>query len=500
MFLQLSFSSPFFAQALTPDGCAGVMSSFETLFSTSSLPRTVQDVILEHSISSYPARLLPYSLLRGNAVVRLMQDLPLNTRHFELPEPDLSRNFGRAVDFLERCVVAVPFQSANSSLTSAFRPWTLFAGTQCSRNSEHQQADYYAAGGFVVSEILGFPPFGDVDLFFSPSLSSSTGECQGFSSHDFEGKKISAILTNNAITCIETFDLPICQAAIHCSVRNGIKRYQLLLSPACVKAYLMRACLTQGVHPCIAQAFRLQSRIDKYARRGLPCHSAHLLAIPPARVEDLFADLAINRVWERTGDVVPGWIVTLHGNQIDEIVLGGVLENSLAHIEKKERVVSSAVFVAPCSGGKFTDLVRHGKTCKNWFTKIVQSKTCLVAVPGFGRFYSNFIVPSYILDLLEQTEIDAVRMMRQGLPRADPSNPDQRILFGDFSLANLIVCPDWNTWDNAPTSPYWPSWMLVMSQQKECLRTRLFCTDSGALCAACEHKAGLPATSWRCSL
>ena len=450
------------------------MSYFEGLFLLSKdFPRAVQEVVVEHCVESRPSLLLPYSLLRGSSAVRFMHDLPSGVRCFELPEPDLCRNFGRAVALLERCV-----QFVDCARSVTFSVGSLPPGGSVSC------VEFFVAGGFVVSEIFGFGPFGDVDVFFSGSSADSSPCCAVPRSCVCDGVRISAIRTSCPYYCIETFDLPICQAAIRCRHHGSEREYQLLMSSACVKAFLMRCCLTSVVPRGLAQVRRLEARVFKYVCRGLRCLPHHFPGYRQCSFRDTYVELLCDRPVLEGCPVFPGWVLTFDGDRIASVVLGELVCSGASRIAVCDRVCSRAVLLSPCRGGDLSGWVRDPACVSSWLPRVVRSGTCLVAIPGVGRVWSNFVVPAYLFDLLHLGEASAVRHLRSALPPF-ANNPDARVLFGDFSLHVLALRPDWNVLREVADSAYWPSRMLVMIRNSGyCVERKTICVRSGCLCDA----------------
>ena len=78
----------------------------------------------------------------------------------------------------------------------------------------------YVPGGYVVSEILGFRYFSDIDVWLAPQLS----ETQWVAVRGTVCSPVSIMVVMDPVAVIESFDLHICSCALLCTVMASEQR------------------------------------------------------------------------------------------------------------------------------------------------------------------------------------------------------------------------------------------------------------------------------------
>ena len=92
---------------------------------------------------------------------------------------------------------------------------------------------FYVAGGYGVSEILGFTDFSDIDVWLAPQLS----ETQWVAARGKVCSPVSIMVVTDPVAIIESFDLHICSCALLCTVTASKQRiWDLYLTRLCAKA------------------------------------------------------------------------------------------------------------------------------------------------------------------------------------------------------------------------------------------------------------------------
>lgn len=128
---------------------------------------------------------------------------------------------------------------------------------------------YYVTGGFVVSELLGFGEWEDIDVWTRPF--QTTGRPGGF--RVATGKAtypVKIVAVSDMESFIESCDLHICSCAILCCMLpDGSRGYELFMTRHCAVACKARAAHAWTIHPAVADIHRVFHRLWKYGHRDL---------------------------------------------------------------------------------------------------------------------------------------------------------------------------------------------------------------------------------------
>ena len=246
----------------------------------SSLPPVVKDLILSSRLRCAPYELHPYDILEGGSLQVLFIEPSMELLASGRPEygsrahapllpfrlPDFGRRFLRACEqirYAAKVHLLYP-RHRNQHIDRVYE--TLAAMRPLLRGMEKQRPfTFFVAGEFVVSEILGFGEWRDVDLWFEPREVDGrwmvASGCSCF--------PVNVIAVTDVLKTIECFDLDICKCAIECELARSGPKFKFLLTRSCIAAYLNTCAHLGGVHTSFIQPHRMASRLLKYAERGL---------------------------------------------------------------------------------------------------------------------------------------------------------------------------------------------------------------------------------------
>ena len=128
---------------------------------------------------------------------------------------------------------------------------------------------FYVAGGFVVSELLGFGEWKDIDVWTQPFPVDDAA----WAFRVAAGKgvyPVKSLAVSHMESFVESFDLHITACAVLCCMfPDGTRGFELYLTKNCAMAYKMRAVHSCTIHRAVADAPRLRDRILKFRERGV---------------------------------------------------------------------------------------------------------------------------------------------------------------------------------------------------------------------------------------
>ena len=362
---------------------------------------------------------------------------------------------------------------------------------------------FYVAGGFVVSQILGHGDWRDIDVWFTPGF-------QGGEVRLACGRgpyRVNVLAVTDPVSAVECFDLHICQCAIECLVRAGVRCYRLLMTPACAHAWMQTRVSLTPWHSAIAHNWRRGVRLAKYYDRELDLSQSQRRGAERAR------DKYHRRLMSSSGGsgalsapVAPGvskalWLVLVRGNLVAGVTLRFFAEHQLReHLPNS--VVTSPALIYPCDEvvGCPSQQFAYAGAGVSWCVRALAGTTFLVAIPGVGRVLSNYLQPNWLVSRADMDVGTLVGDVRRSLPllpdglRAAlvvdvPRSCDTYVLECAPSVKPMVMLNDW--WrpiGSESDHVYGPETSVLMDLDTSSpLPGRMFCVESKLLCDACVH-------------
>ena len=473
-----------------------------------------------------PRGLHPYILMRGMERGSCCPHFANRPGHLyndeerqELWIPDFPARLSHAVDIIDEAVGVGPLRGSPHvrELLAAIEDMVPGEGV----DSSDQPFEFYVAGGFIVSLILGHGAYQDIDVWFAPTPGQNNSHMIAWGQ---PGHPVNVLMVNYPRQFIETFDLDICKCAIKCSVVNQQREYQFMLTRSCALAWMNTCVHMHSVHPAIAQARRLASRLHKYAQRRLDIDTweQHTLSETGASdgihgtsdVQDGAGRHYVGVSAERArgmpsdqGEVRSMWFIGVRG--------GGVVFCALRLLPVPWAPVHTALepvrckpaVVHPCHRAHMTfDSMAFSGGEVHWLVRGLAGCPLLVCLPGVGCIWSNLVVPEWLLDRAALSEQDVVQEIERFLPRFEHHGAETTACA--FSRADAVygiqcsqpalpmsIVSDWRL---APQNDYGGEgqgpqrrMMYVETQGMGRLRTAMFCVQDMQPHNQCVHHWGL---------
>jgi hypothetical protein len=358
---------------------------------------------------------------------------------------------------------------------------------------------FYVAGGFVVGDVLGFPPWGDIDVFVRPHWSPEKRSWLvpvGSALYP-----VQLLVVNDPESIIGNFDLHICQCAIKCTFVHGRREYQLLVTSACANAWMSRRSMGNVIHAAVAQQRRLATRLEKYAHRGLPPFTNMLEKTPgSASMYQLrsscqqpnttpWSDVSAEHT-EGAMDVY--WVVTVRDGFLAAVDLCALRPDSRAVSACPAGVVCSDVAVLyPCVYDQSYSQMAYARGDRHWLVRSLAGTAHLVCFPGGVRIWSQLLKPTWLLDRKGQSLENLLSDVRAILPRYALGPSDLGDDFEQYAIkCNIPVqlTVMFKDWALDAVRGYGPQWSLYMhTGGRRHLPGHMFCSNTLHLCTECEH-------------
>ena len=437
------------------------MQNVEVTGCISSLPPRVKALLLASRLRCAPYELHPYDIFEGGSWQILFIEPSMELLANGRPEhgsrahagpifriPDFGRRFLRACEQIRYAIKVHMLhpRHRNKHIDRVYE--TLAAMRPLLRNMEERRPfTFYVAGGFVVSEILGFGEWRDVDLWFTPREADGrwmvASGCGCF--------PVNTIVVTDVLKTIQCFDLDICKCAIECELARSGPKFKFLLTRSCIAAYLNTCAHLGGVHTSFIQPHRMASRLLKYAERGLD--------VP--RFDDRFVRLTTHeRDRPATRLLCRGlgldahracWFICIRDSLISRVafrVLGADEADRLVQLKTSE---SAPVVVYPCN--PFRDIARmaYAPAAAHWSVRtLADSPGLTVGIPGIGRIVSTLLKPQWLMQQRMLDHASIVQRIRDDLVRwrgADVRGGEEvYVIRCEQRVQAIDSLVDWSAW------------------------------------------------------
>ena len=437
------------------------------------IPTSIRWRIFRNLHDDNPGCLLPYELLQGLA-------------GFDFPEhAEIYRRLDNVVQKLVQAlaVSAVPYnRSGGLTNTHEFHQYMLMRDLfPISSVADH--FSYYVAGGFVVSDILGFPPYRDIDVFFQPHWSPET---RAFSVvHGKYIYPVSTLMVNDLVRHIETFDFHICQCAIKCEIVDGETLYSLMLTASCAVAWMHQRVHNWRIHLAIMRRKRLSCRLRKYSARLFIDWNLHLVRVwQQAESNSPPWDAVKNHFHQQK--IKSHWILTLKGDQVASVTFR--LGEPTTEISPHMKVRNDAGILYPCCYTEEIQKIAYKSGEVHWFIRtLVGTCAFTVAVQGVGLVWSYLVKPTWLLERSAMGLQELLREVRGSLPRVSVDGETEEFAIHCTTCVECLVFhKDWIT-DTDLESAYGPWTVAPCTGSKKFLRSKMFCSGRLEICHTCVH-------------
>ena len=413
--------------------------------------------------------------------------------------PRVGARFAHAISILDE---AVAVETRGGHHTDR-RLWSSLNDLIQPRGWFSEGFEFYVAGGFVVGTILGHGGWRDVDVWFTPGLGD--GEVRFVCGRGPYRVNVHAV--TDPVSTIECLDLHICQCAIQCSVRGGVRFYRLLMTPACAHAWMQTRVSLTPWHTAIAYNWRKGAMFSKYSSRRLDLSLGQRCGAERAR-ENFHGYMITGSVGDgvSSAPILPGdskalWLIFVRGNLFCGVSLRFVAEEELRRY-LPFGVLTTPALIYPCDdlGGSPGRYFATAGVGDGWCVRALAGATFIIAVPGVGRVLSNFVQPSWLVSRADLDMAVLVEDIRSSLPRlpdglrsalgcdvADMS--EIYVLEFGASVRPLVMFRDW--WRPSASEGVGGCGLeisvLLELQSSAPLPARMFCVETKELCGACNH-------------
>jgi len=435
------------------------------------IPKRIKQAVRDHWVDCGPTLLMPISL---------PECCPLGMR------------FARAVMIIEKAVAII----STARLSNSCHKTDL--KTACRLLHSVRPASgpftFFVAGGFVVSEVLGYGDYRDIDLWTQPYPFKGTVDdwVVAYGRHLYP---VNSLLVSNPRERIESFDLQICQCAIECQVVGGLRWYQLWMSPGCIIANDLQRCSLVPMHPCIADPLRLVARIKKYGLRGLryhlpldgECRSVPEISILPWALS--FQRIGLGNQCE--------WEITVRNNRISGVQLK-MLDRRICPDDSVTSLWCEPSIVYSCSDRDYKQLA-YSKENVHWLFRAYIGNPALVCFAGGSRVWSYCLLPSWLAQRSFFSQSAVIDELRLRVPCKKLEDGNECYGIGCTWQAHVgLMYKDWYVREEEG-SEYGASWSIFMdSGTSHHLDTVMICVDTQAPCQRCAHSQCAPLILRRC--
>ena len=309
------------------------------------------------------------------------------------------------------------------------------------RRESNAEFVYYVSGGYVVSEILGHRSLTDgigIDVWFAPQQPDARNLFVVCGRGCYP---VNVFVSPEPMDYFETDEMAICQCAIKCCYKLSHGKqgkrsieYQLIMTPACVLAWMSMRCVVLENGPCrLANSLTRLSRVEKYAKRGL-VNDSSLWVLRESRGSSdsvlFFASGVQPRPYD--GSSRAFWFIQVVDGDLLDVTFYVPGPGALSKIDRlrvsrascKEAEMIDATFASdpvivescPESVSKLELLC--GKSWPvlkpHWVTNIFLNRMkTMVAIPGVGYVWSSSLLPRFLAESLELDESSFVRRLRR---------------------------------------------------------------------------------------
>ena len=355
---------------------------------------------------------------------------------------------------------------------------------------------FYVAGGMIVSEVLGFPPWSDVDVWFAPyRLSTNTRKWV------VPGAKACAvvdfILVSEPLRMIQCFDLHICQCAIRCEMAHGQCTYRFLMTTACMQAFSSATAHLFPLHAGLAQPFRLRRRLQKYYIRSLGVNTdefkgMHMLCQQEMTVEPWLSLLesAENMHFDLTSTQAV-WRIRVIRDEVRCLDFAVRWYTPSAVLFATKGAASAPFIFHPCHLQKY-DAARPSLHEAHWLVRVPKDDRIPITLPTGARISSSVLMPEWILERRCLTETALVNRVREEwtFMCASEEGCEEYQIRCEVPCKLLAVCKNWKTvWElEGGSCSYNTSWLGYFdTHHRSQIPSCAWCVKTGLIVTDCQH-------------
>ena len=380
------------------------------------IPLPVRRLVCEFMLEGQSNSLLPLEIMEGVHVSKLgiaerVQDWDM---YFTVPQPTFTTRFMAAVNILEHAINIVQIQKNTKDLAKCINRDAQSQRIQAIATQLHRlhqissEQVFYVAGGFVVGCILGFTPWRDIDVWFTPHWNEAQQNWTFITGAPLYPVHI--YMVNDPLLYIETSDLDICKCAIKCEYANGKRSYQFILSLSCARALIMKESVTKKIHASICKQFHLGIRLKKYTKRGLMTFENQIHSLTENKTSEYFTNHYKTYAGLNYGlSKMPSqrqtayWILTIRDNNIASLTFHvGCAIKALQDQSQKDFLKQCKPFILyPCKKGLSQKSYRDVAKCRcklHWLLRALAGQSKVIIFPGNHRVNSSLLMPIWLLD------------------------------------------------------------------------------------------------------
>ena len=465
----------------------------------------VQNLIRGSRLRVAPFDLHPYDLLEGGSRELYTAVLSSELISSGRPEharrqtndvfriPDFGNRFLRACEQVMSAVEIryLPPRTRSAHMDSVYTALSLMA-PKLQPKAQNDPFKFFIAGGFVVSEILGHNPWGDVDVWFEPrQVGTKWLVATGRGCYP-----VNILAVTDVLKTIQCYDLDICKCTIECTRKAAGFEFQLLLTRSCVAAYLHTCASLNGLHPVLKHHHRLNARLLKYAQRGLDIEHTAFILIRPEKLEPRIPALPreINLNWNQAV-----WLIHLYAECISAVSFE-ILPKAMfmqQTVGKIQSCVPTLLYPSTPSVNP-TELAYTQSSEAHWCVRtFAGTQEATIGIPGIGKVSSRYLKPLWLMQRYQLSHTNIVAEIRKHLPRwqGPPLALDDESYLNDESY--FIACTqevqaidslvDWKVWRGADF-PYGHHQFIWMEPIRSLIiRSHMICHHTIQLVECCKH-------------
>ena len=359
--------------------------------------------------------------------------------------------------------------------------------------------EFLVGGGFVVCEmLLGIDDWTDIDLWFVPQRTSDNAwlVLVGCSTYP-----TNVLTVSNIYEALTSFDLDICQCAIHFQWCQHELRARFLLSDSCVRALLCRSVQGGSFHPAQDFPRHLYARIEKYMSRGLQCRTMpwpEHFDTPHFKEEvqrqEHHARQAIQPLSSQDG-TCGMWKVILKQNRISGLHFLAFPKS--AHGSSTPAYIcntSKPGLLYPCQflSDSAVNQIAYSQENLHWMFRLLASNVSSCAFARGANIRSNYIVPVWFLHRVHMTSDQICEEIRNEWTQlhGDNISPgfEKYVLLCATRVSQFTMMSDWKVRDYGDYG--FRDGLYVDTAFMAQVEALMFCTESHNLLAhgsCCAH-------------
>ena len=374
-------------------------------------------------------------------------------------------------------------------------------------NMQHESCTFYAAGGFVVSEMLGLGRWRDIDIWWAPCKTKTN---KWIIVQGKGGYPVQQVMVINPKMTIECFDLDICQCAIRCQVFRGKRFYEFMVTPNCWRAFCAKKVNATSLHIAVGQQRRLERRLLSYRLRGLAIDETlctqygQSCELEPQELKWSTIRSRVLQHYKQSLSSKTYWVIYVHSGCISQVTWKPEWLIAKTDVMKANRasnqLCSEPMLVYPCEYIRSYNNIAYSQGKVHWLIRALAGESYLVSLPGGSVVWSNIIQPAWLVKRRNKGINDILQEMQLKLPCVASKEGtscyimqcEWRVQVQSFTCDWLLRPSKYSTSDN-----YALDWrILVGSGYKSCVNTAMFCNDTLCFCSGCPHSSARRLDFW----